>query len=104
MRCTFGHGRNSVKSASSGEPGIPRDYMGRWFQFGESGQAFSKIVLIKLYYSAYVATMTQGGDKADNAIISYKLQRSTLYTIHEIKCRLKAPAHKCELYSIFGLI
>ena len=40
---------------------------------------------LKLYYAAYVSTTSQGGDRASNPIITYKLQRSTLYTIHEIK-------------------
>ena len=75
MRCAMGHGRN--------------EYLGRWYQFRESGRAFSKIVLIEKYYAANVATMSQEGDRAGNPIMSYKLQRSTLYTIHDIKCAFR---------------
>ena len=37
------------------------------------------MVLIKKYYAAYIATMSQGSDRAGNAIISSELQRSILY-------------------------
>ena len=40
------------------------------------------LLLIEKYYAANVATISKGSDKAG---ISYKLQRSTLYTIHEIQ-------------------
>ena len=43
MRCAMGYGRNSVSMDSSGEPGIPHEYLERWYQFRESGRAFSKI-------------------------------------------------------------
>ena len=41
------------------------------YYFGESGGAFSKIVVIRQYdyYAVYVATMSQGGDRAGNPII-----------------------------------
>ena len=35
-----------------------------------------------MYYASYIAKMSKEGDKAGNPNISYKLQRSTLYTIH----------------------
>ena len=31
MRCSVGHGRNSVSMTSSGKSGISREYVGRWY-------------------------------------------------------------------------
>ena len=96
MRSAVGHGRYSESVTLSGQPGIPPEYLGRWYEFRESGREFSKIVRIEKYYADNVAAMSQESDRADNPIISYKLQRSTLYTIHEIKCAFRR--------TIFGLI
>ena len=47
------------------------------------------MILINDYYAAYIATMYPEGDRAGKPIISYKLQRSALNTIHEIKYAFK---------------
>ena len=73
MYCAVAHGRNSESVASSGQPGNPGEYLGRWYQFREPGRALSKIVLIEKYYPANVATMSRDGDRAGNPIIFYKL-------------------------------
>ena len=31
MHCAVGHGRNSESMATSGQPGIPSVYLGRWY-------------------------------------------------------------------------
>ena len=68
MHSTLEHGHNIVSMASCGEPGIYREYLGRWYKFRESGRAFSKIVLIEKYCAANVATMSQGSDTVGNPI------------------------------------
>ena len=66
MSCRVGYGCNSVSMASFGEPDIPGEYLGQWYLFREFEQAFSKIVFLKKYYAANIATMSQGGDRAGN--------------------------------------
>ena len=42
MCCAVGHGRNSVSMASSGEPGIPREYLGGGINSESSDEHFPK--------------------------------------------------------------